>query len=63
MKSSMTGGEFRSLREGMKLTQEQLAKAMGVRARSISRWETNGNIPETVAKLLLMIAGYLRRTP
>lgn len=62
MKSEMTGDEFRSLREGMDLTQEQLAKAMGVRVRSISRWETKGNIPETVARLILMIAGHLRRT-
>jgi DNA-binding transcriptional regulator YiaG len=57
MKSSMTAEEFALLREGLAVTQEQLAKAMGVRARTISRWETTGNIPESAAKLLLLIAG------
>jgi DNA-binding transcriptional regulator YiaG len=55
MNSTMTGGEARALREALKFTQEQWAKVLGVRARTVSRWETHGNIPEPVRRLMLML--------
>jgi DNA-binding transcriptional regulator YiaG len=56
MHSSMKGAEFCALREGMGLTQEQLAVAMGVRTRTISRWENGSNIPVPAERLLRLIA-------
>lgn len=41
-----TGKLIRSLREGLKLTQEQLAKRVGVSRVSISKWESGENKPK-----------------
>lgn len=56
MNSTMTGGEARALRERMGFTQEAWAKTLGVRARTISRWETSGRIPEASRRLMLLMA-------
>lgn len=55
MNSSMTGDEARALRATMGFTQEGWAKVMGVRPRTISRWETTGRIPEAARRLMLML--------
>lgn len=49
-------GQFlRQLRREQNLTQEQLAEALGVSNRSVSRWETGVNLPDF--DLLLLLAG------
>jgi transcriptional regulator with XRE-family HTH domain len=35
----MNGDELRQRREGLGMTQEQLAKALGVNTMTVSRWE------------------------
>lgn len=35
----MTGDELRKKREDLRLTQEQLATALGVAANTVARWE------------------------
>ena len=42
----MDGDEIRRLREARGLTQEQLAKAIGVGARSVGNWERGVTIPK-----------------
>jgi repressor LexA len=45
--------ELRRLRERLGLTQEQLARELGVHRVSVARWETGEHrIPEPVARLL-----------
>ena len=40
MNSYVTGQTVRRLREAKNLTQSQLAEALGVTAKAVSRWET-----------------------
>ena len=48
----MTPAELRHAREARRMTQEAFATAMGVCARTISRWETIGPVPRWVAFVL-----------
>ena len=49
----MTGKALRAARSRLKLTQEELAKRLGVRKNTVWRWENEQrHIPETVVKLL-----------
>lgn len=56
MDSNMTGPEARALRKIMRLTQAQLAVAMGVSERTIARWERHDTIPQTAATLMKLYA-------
>jgi DNA-binding transcriptional regulator YiaG len=40
-KAGMTAGEFRRLRVGAGLTQEQAAPVLGVVTRTVARWEAD----------------------
>lgn len=42
------GNKIKELRKEYKLTQEQFAKKIGVTQDSISLWETNKRIPDTI---------------
>lgn len=61
----MTIGEIiKTERKIKKLTQEQLAKKIGITQDSISLWETNKRIPDTIyiielCKILNISADYL----
>ena len=46
MNQQKTGAFLRELRLGKSLTQEQLAEALGVSNRSVSRWENGNNMPD-----------------
>ena len=49
----MTGKALRAARSRLKLTQEELAKRLGVQKNTVWRWEKEQrHIPETVVKLL-----------
>jgi len=48
--------ELKRIREGLGLTQEQLAEEIGVHRVTIAKWEAGDRgIPEPVARLLLRI--------
>lgn len=51
MDQNQAGEHLRALRKAKGLTQEQLAERFGVSSRTVSRWETGGNLPD-VATLL-----------
>ena len=40
------GRNLQYLRRQKKMTQEQLAEAMGVSRQTVSRWESDGDTPE-----------------
>jgi len=40
----MTPAEFRAARERLGLTRPQLARLLGVDARSVARWEADGTV-------------------
>lgn len=46
MNSYMTGQAVRRLREEKKITQQQLADAIGVTPKAVSRWETGRGLPD-----------------
>lgn len=46
MYQKKTGLFLRELRKEKQLTQEQLAERFGVTSRSVSRWETDSNMPD-----------------
>lgn len=46
MDQKKTGSFLRELRKEKQLTQEQLAERFGVTSRSVSRWETDSNMPD-----------------
>ena len=50
------GNLLKSLRKEKGVTQEQLAEALGVTNRSVSRWETGANLPDF--DLLMELASY-----
>ena len=57
MNSDMTRDEVKAIRKKLGLTQEQMAVAMGVRLRTISRWETGVHaVPSTAARLMRLMA-------
>lgn len=49
-KDTERGARFRALREGARLTQKQVADALGIQCVSVSHWEVGYNMPAT-AKL------------
>ncbi len=46
MNQYVTGAMIKRLREGRKLTQQQLAKLMGVSDKAVSKWETGRGYPD-----------------
>lgn len=46
MNTYITGTTIRSLREGKKLTQSQLASLIGVSSKTVSKWETAKGFPD-----------------
>jgi transcriptional regulator with XRE-family HTH domain len=53
----MTAAEVARLRKRLGLTQEGLAKELGVHPMTVSRWERGTvNIPEPTARLLRILA-------
>ena len=60
----MTGKALRAARSRLKLTQEELAKRLGVQKNTVWRWENEQrHIPETVAKLLEFLGKEEQATP
>lgn len=53
MDQAKIGQFLKQLRRGQGLTQEQLAEALGVSNRSVSRWETGVSLPDFDILLLL----------
>lgn len=57
MNSTLEAQDVRVMRKTMKLTQEQLAAALGVKMRTVARWEAgDSTMPETTARLLRLLA-------
>ena len=56
MNQKKMGAFIKTLRKENNLTQEQLAEALGVSNRTISRWETGNNIPDL--DMLIILAAY-----
>jgi len=46
MNSYVTGTTVRSLREGRKMTQAELAEKLGVSSKTVSKWETSRGLPD-----------------
>lgn len=46
MNKYVTGGVIRKLREGKKMTQEQLADKLFVSSKAVSKWETGAGFPD-----------------
>ena len=46
----MTGPEIKELRSKLKLTQQELADAIGVDLVTVAAWETNHKRPSNLAK-------------
>lgn len=44
MNQYVTGNVIRSLREGMKMTQQDLADVLHVSAKAVSKWETGDSL-------------------
>ena len=60
----MTGKALRAARSRLKLTQEELAKRLGVQKNTVWRWENEQrHIPETVVKLLEFLRKEEQATP
>src|ERR671916_440065 len=49
----MTPQQIRELRQGLKLTQQQLADKIGARQHTVARWETGMNEPKRAYAILL----------
>lgn len=56
MNQQKIGSFLKELRNGKKLTQEQLAEKLGVSRRTVSRWETGSNMPDL--DILIEMADY-----
>lgn len=46
MNTYVTGATIKSLREGRKLTQAELAERLGVSSKTVSKWETAKGLPD-----------------
>ena len=46
MNTYVTGATIKQLREGKKLTQEELAEKIGVSSKTVSKWETAKGLPD-----------------
>ena len=55
MESKLTAQDARDIRAQLGLTQEQMAITMGVRVRTIARWEASGKVPKTAATLMRLL--------
>lgn len=62
MYQRMTGDDVRSLREGLRLTQLDLAAATGVTERTVRRWERSGASP-MASRLLASIQFEIENKP
>lgn len=52
----MSGSQLRKLRLGLKLTQAELGKQLGVASNTVARWERNERrIPEPAARLVMLL--------
>ena len=58
----LIGERIRTAREGLGLSQSQLAKAVGISQESVRKWE-NGEIKSPRADTLLRLARKLRKDP
>ena len=59
---SVNKDEFKRLRDRLNMTQEELAKELGVTTRTIIRWESGDReIPRTVELAMKQIAPDYRR--
>lgn len=56
MDQQKIGSFLKELRKEKHMTQEQLAEALGVSGRTVSRWETGRNLPDL--DLLMLLADY-----
>lgn len=56
MDQQKIGSFLRELRKEKPMTQEQLAEALGVSGRTVSRWETGRSLPDL--DLLMVLADY-----
>ena len=56
MNQKKMGAFIKTLRKENNLTQEQLAEALGVSNRTVSRWDTGNNIPDL--DMLIILADY-----
>ena len=56
MDQKKIGGFLKELRREKGVTQEQLAERLGVSSRTVSRWETDSNLPDL--DLLMVLADY-----
>ena len=56
MDQQKIGSFLRELRKEKHMTQEQLAEALGVSGRTVSRWETGRSLPDL--DLLMLLADY-----
>lgn len=56
MENSMVGSRLRSLREGLKISQQKLATVIGTNQAAINRYENNTSSPPE--KILLWYADY-----
>jgi len=46
--------DIKSIRDKLDLTQEELARKLGVSLSTVSRWETGGSMPSQLAKRRLL---------
>ncbi|MFZ1106844.1 MAG: helix-turn-helix domain-containing protein [Rhodomicrobium sp.] len=62
-RSKMSGEEFRTLRDVLGMTQEQLGTRMGVDGRTIRKWENNErNIPGPAIELAKILVELKSKT-
>ena len=52
---SMTGAEFREIRDRLRLNQTDLARAMGTIQPTVSRWENTESVPSIPTRFIRTI--------
>ena len=52
---TLTGAEFRYIRNAMLLSQPALGKLIGIDGQSVARWEKTGRVPKWADKLLRLL--------
>lgn len=57
MLAHMNGDEIRRLREARKMTQSELATAIGVGVRTVTNWETGATVPKNRLGMLRSFFG------
>lgn len=53
MNSSSVGERIRRLRKALELSQERLARLIGVSFQTVNRWETNASVPAGPTALVI----------